>query len=129
MAVEPADPPASREGKLTLLGGLSQLSRCDFVLMVGDKPVDARVSCGLPPFRMAMPMEQGLLPAQQVEERSSTAMRRYELAFGFFNERPAGESAVPTVLSEWQSAFHLLAHRGNDCSFAPVTALLRALLC
>ena len=105
--VEPSDPPASRVGKLALLRSLpSDCAGRTMVLMVGDKPGDATVTCGLPP----------------------NAEARTELSFGFFNERPAGDSVVPVALGDWQAAFSLLAHRGNACSFTPVTALVRALL-
>lgn len=110
--VEPAGTPASREGKLLLLASLErEAAGRSLVLLVGDKPVDARVATGLPPC---------------------TSGPRTELAFGFYNDNdgalgaPDGTPAVDT--EAWRAAFHLLAHRGADCSFAPVTALVRELL-
>lgn len=106
--VAPSDPPASREGKLALLRSLPPdcVAR-PMVLMVGDKPIDAKVARGLPP---------------------SAGVPRTELSFGFFNERPEGDAAAPAALADWQAAFSLLARRGNECSFKPVTVLVRALL-
>lgn len=126
VAVEPADPPASREGKLRLLGGLQHLAQRSMVLMVGDKPVDARVARGLPPV-------ESELAVSNVGDGGAppTCAGRRELAFGFLNERPPEhtdphqKAADPT---EWQAAFHLLAHRGEACTFAPVEALVRHLL-
>ena len=102
--VEPHDPPASREGKLALLASLGEAAERSLVLMVGDKPVDARVAKGLPP------RPQGA--------------QRTELSFGFFNE----VAADSTARGDWQMAFHLLAHCGAECSFAPVSELVRHLL-
>lgn len=121
VAVEPTAPPASREGKLKLLGGLSQLSSRSLVLMVGDKPVDAKVARGLPP--LAQPPLAGSVAADR-----GNGCTRAELSFGFFNQRRPEGNDVPARLSDWQSAFDLLAHDGNGCTFAPVVALVRCLL-
>jgi hypothetical protein len=106
VAVEPSHPPASREGKLLLLGSLTEAAERSLVLLVGDKPVDARVAKGL---------VHGTAP-------------RVELSFGFFNDAAIADSAVPALKSDWEAAFHLLATRGSSCSFAPVTELVRQLL-
>ena len=117
--VEPVNPPASREGKIQLLRSLDASDGRTMVLMVGDKPVDARVARGLPPCgRAASDGTHGAMTADRP---------RVELAFGFFNQQPS-DSAVPVRLSDWQAAFHLLAHNGNECGFAPVTELVRQLM-
>eukprot|EP00930_Biecheleria_cincta_P004878 TRINITY_DN105807_c0_g1_i1.p1 TRINITY_DN105807_c0_g1~~TRINITY_DN105807_c0_g1_i1.p1 ORF type:complete len:366 (-),score=37.95 TRINITY_DN105807_c0_g1_i1:156-1253(-) len=116
-AVEPTSPPASREGKLRLLASLDALAEKDLVLMIGDKPVDARVGNGLPPMR-----------ALKLDEHSSSSERsvRSSLSFGFFNT--SVEPPPPADLEEWALAFHLLARSGNACTFAPLVTLLKALL-
>ncbi|KAL3916756.1 MAG: hypothetical protein SGPRY_006685, partial [Prymnesium sp.] len=89
VAVEPTSPPASRVGKLNLLKILSkELSTRDLVVMVGDKPVDARVTCGLSPAR------------REEKDRQDPTVRA-ELSFGFFNERPVEEGTIAAELSEW----------------------------
>ena len=109
IAVEPSNPPASREGKLRLLASLGELADKDLVLMVGDKPVDARVGRGLPPLRRAG--------------------ARSALALGFFNGAVRkGYKEPPGDVNEWKAAFDILAHRGSECTFAPVVALLDTLL-
>ena len=117
--VEPVNPPASREGKIQLLRSLDASDGRTMVLMVGDKPVDARVARGLPPCGRAV--SDGTHGAMTADRP------RVELAFGFFNQQPS-DSAVPVRLSDWQAAFHLLAHNGNECGFAPVTELVRQLM-
>ena len=107
VAVEPSSPPASREGKLRLLTSLDALADRDLVLMVGDKPVDARVACGLPPLR---------------SDAAGGGGRR-TLSFGFYNT--GGEpSTVTAGLAEYRATFDILAEAGNACSFAPLVALL-----
>lgn len=112
VAVEPTEPPASREGKLFLLGGLAHLAQRSMVLMVGDKPVDALVARGLPPLDRAIGHSEA----------------RAELAFGLLNQRPKEHADHIADLRDWQSAFHLLAYHGSDCTLAPVVALVRHLL-
>lgn len=112
VAVEPTNPPASRSGKLRLLQALGHLARRSMVLMVGDKPVDASVVRGLPP------LDGG---------EAGGGEPRAELAFGFFNHRTREHADPVEDLGEWQSAFHLLAHHGSDCTLAPVVALVRHL--
>ena len=124
IAVEPSDPPASREGKLTMLGGLSCLAHRSLVLMVGDKPVDAFVARGLPPLS---PAANGVAGRGERGERGERA----ELAFGFFNAAARAElepTEAAADLNEWRAAFHILAHNGSVCTLAPVTALVRHLL-
>lgn len=120
-AVEPASPPASREGKLLLLRCASledALADKDLVLMIGDKPVDARVASGLPPLRSQLRGDDG---------RGGAAGVRSALSFGFYNTLKE-PSMVPSDLDEWRAAFHILAETGNACSFAPLVALLRTIL-
>jgi len=109
VAVEPTAPPASREGKLLLLGACDSLQSKDLVLMIGDKPVDARVARGLPALK------GGSQPA------------RTFLSYGFLNtEREP--STLPPNLEEWQAAFDILARQGDACNFAPLVTLVRELL-
>lgn len=114
-AVEPSSPPASREGKLRLLASLDELADKDLVLMIGDKPVDARVAKGLPP-----------LHGFNLDEHSGPSART-SLSFGFLNSGHEPGS-VPPSLDEWTSAFHILARNGNACTFGPLVTLLNELL-
>jgi hypothetical protein len=112
IGVTPTDPPSSRVGKLaqlSALGGTLGSRAC--TLLVGDKPVDAKVAAGYPPLQ-----GRGGLPAV--------------LAFGFQNSEQArcsggggGQGA------EYETAFHLLDPRGEreDSSFEPLTGLLRVI--
>jgi hypothetical protein len=114
-AVVPSSPPASREGKLLLLSSLDELAGKDLVLMVGDKPVDARVARGLPPLS---PLRSGGCSGQ-----------RSILSFGFYNTLGEQSSTVrPDRLDDWRAAYDIVAESGDSCSFAPLVALLQALL-
>jgi|TARA_B110000046_G_scaffold173508_1_gene196185 hypothetical protein len=113
VAVEPSSPPASREGKLFLLAALDVLRDKDLVLMVGDKPVDARVARGMPPLRAA------------------AGSARSTLSFGFHNApQPHAEQPglATTCLDEYRATFDILATKGNECSFAPLVALVQAVI-
>eukprot|EP00927_Polykrikos_kofoidii_P080583 TRINITY_DN7748_c0_g1_i1.p1 TRINITY_DN7748_c0_g1~~TRINITY_DN7748_c0_g1_i1.p1 ORF type:complete len:340 (+),score=53.30 TRINITY_DN7748_c0_g1_i1:99-1118(+) len=102
--VSPSDPPCSRQGKLQYLRTVDGLSDRPCVLLAGDKPVDALMSNGYPAL-----VDGGTVAS---------------LKFGFLNESEVADEAR----KEFETAFDVVPLRGIDCSFAPLTELLRALL-
>eukprot|EP00927_Polykrikos_kofoidii_P080584 TRINITY_DN7748_c0_g2_i1.p1 TRINITY_DN7748_c0_g2~~TRINITY_DN7748_c0_g2_i1.p1 ORF type:complete len:351 (+),score=49.30 TRINITY_DN7748_c0_g2_i1:34-1086(+) len=102
--VAPNDPPCSRQGKLEYLRTVEGLSGRPCVLLAGDKPIDALMASGYPAL-----VDGGTVAS---------------LKFGFLNESEVADEAR----EEFETAFDVVPLRGVDCSFAPLTELLRALL-
>lgn len=104
LEVTPSNPPSSRKGKLQYLGQVACLADRPCALLVGDKAIDASMALGYPPL-----VGRGA-PAQ--------------LKIGFSNAALASEEER----AEFESAFDIVPRNGLECSFAPVTGLLRALV-
>lgn len=102
--VEPKNPPSSRQGKLHQLAFAPDIAERPCVILVGDKPVDASVGRGLPQL--------------------SCGKDHVLIKFGFLNEAsPTNQS-----LAEFRNSYDILPESGGSCTWAPVTALLEAVL-
>ena len=136
VGVAPADhPPCSRVGKLARLASSDRaaplLRGRDCLVLVGDKPVDARMESGLVAARAARPRgAQGAAEEEEEEEEEEVGAPppAAVVRFGYLNHRGLGEEALGALRAEHRGAFDVLARGdGTEAGFGHVSAFVRTL--
>jgi len=102
--VVPHDPPCSRVGKMLQLKQQSDLRDRPCVIIVGDKPIDAKMAAAYP----------------GVEEHPVHAF-----SFGFLNSEAPDDEAL---IEDYSGAFDVVPKEGRSCGFEMIVDLLEGLL-